>query len=322
MNEQVMNELKNFIFTQSKKGYEKCFWAKSNCYQDSIRAHSIQNGQILERLVCNNHVVMPVPKPNLNTGAKIEFKLVGRNQATTFTGLCGHHDSELFLPIDTNKFDIKNEEQKFLIAYRSVLRELHSRTKAAIDLQSIYQKGVEVGKFDPCNFDEPMFKATMEWMNCYTFYRYKCVYDNIYINSSFAEIEHDYIQINNRSCPIAVSSLISPINNMKFLQERLEPKYIVLNVFPLEEDTIILFSYRKSHRDDLSPYVNEIKNTSGDYQLYLLSKNILRYCENFVISPEHFNKFSTQKKDDIKDFYHATLTDFDYDCENLNLMLF
>jgi hypothetical protein len=183
----VMNELKSLIYAQSKKEYNKCLWPKSDCTENCIKAHSIQNGQILDQLASNNHVVMAVPKQNLNTGPEIEFKQVGRKQATTFTGLCQKHDSELFRPIDINEFDVSNQQQKFLIAYISVLRELHTRIKAAIDLQTfyidsqtIYQKIVELGKCDPNNLKEPRMWEAKEIINAIDFYVYKYVYDNIY----------------------------------------------------------------------------------------------------------------------------------------------
>ena len=316
--EQVTNELKNSIFNQAKKVYKKCFWPKSNCNQDSIRAHSIQNGQIFERLASNNHVIMLTAKQNLDIGPSIEFKSVGRNQATTFYGLCKQHDTELFRPIDINIFNIYNEEQKFLIAYRSVLRELHSRMKAFIDIQLLYQESNKLGiKSDHYNL------ITIEKFNkWYTFDKYKKLLDVIYSKNLYNKIEHNCIHIENRDCPLAVSSLISPTNNMKFIQEPLEPKFIIFNVFPQEKNITILFSYIKSHREHLVPYLNEIKNSSGEYQLYLLSKTIMRYCENFVISPEHFNGFTSSKTDAIKAFYYATATQIDYDCDSQDLMLF
>lgn len=317
----VMNELKNLIYTQLKKKYNKCLWPKSNCTEDCINAHSIQNGQILDQLASKDHVVMAVPKQNLNTGPEIAFKQVGRNQATTFTGLCQKHDSELFRPIDINEFDVSNQQQKFLIAYRSVLRELHTRIKAAIDLQTIYQKSVELGKCDPNNLKEPiMLDATEKIINAYEGYKYKQVYDNIYNSNSFTKIEHKCIRI-ERNCPLAVSSLFNPINSI-FPAEEAEQKFIVLNVFPQNKYTIILLSYMGDHQEDLRPYANEIINASGEYQLYLLSKTILRYCENFVISPEHFKGFSQQKIDAIKNFYLATVTQIDLDHDDQNLMLF
>jgi hypothetical protein len=262
---------------------------------------------------------MAVPTQNLNTGPEIEFQQVGRNLATTFTGLCQKHDSELFRPIDINEFDVGNQQQKFLIAYRSVLRELHTRIKAAIDLQTLYQKFVELGKCDPNNRDISEL-VTNTLANACDFYLYKQEYDKIYNSNSFTKIEHKCIRI-ERNCHLAVSSLFDPIKSI-IGRKRLKPKFIVLNVFPQKQDTIILLSYLRDHQEDLRPYANEIINASVEDQLYLLSKTILRYCENFVISPQHFNLFSQEKIDTIKNFYLATLTLIDLDHNDQNLMLF
>ncbi|WP_373533961.1 hypothetical protein [Microcoleus sp.] len=317
----VMNELKSFIYTQLSKKYNKCLWPKSDCTKDCINAHSIQNSQILDKLASNNHVVMAVARLNLDTGPEeIEFKKVGRNKATTFTGLCKKHDSELFRPIDINEFDVSNQQQKFLFAYRSVLRELHTRIKKAIDSQNIYQEFVNKKQCDPKNMDKPMLDATMAIANAYDLYKYKQIYDNIYNSNSFTKIEHECIRI-ERNCPLAVSSLFDPIKSIIWLKIP-EPKFIVLNVFPQKKDTIILLSYLGDHQKDLRPYADEIINASGEYQIYLLSKTILRYCENFVISPDHFNLFSQQKIDAIKNFYLATVTQIDIDHNDENLMLF
>ncbi|MEG3833162.1 hypothetical protein QUB53_19730 [Microcoleus sp. AT8-B4] len=317
----VMNELKNLIYTQLSNKYNKCLWPKSDCTKDCINAHSIQNSQILDKLASNNHVVMAVARLNLDTGSEeIEFKKVGRNKATTFTGLCKKHDSELFRPIDMNEFDVSNQQQKFLFAYRSVLRELHTRIKKAIDSQNIYQEFVNKKQCDPKNMDKPMLDATMAIANAYDLYKYKQIYDNIYNSNSFTKIEHECIRI-ERNCPLAVSSLFDPIKSIIWLKIP-EPKFIVLNVFPQKKDTIILLSYLGDHQKDLRPYADEIINASGEYQIYLLSKTILRYCENFVISPDHFNLFSQQKIDAIKNFYLATVTQIDIDHNDENLMLF
>ena len=59
------------------------------------------------------------------------FKSVGRNDATTFTGLCSEHDRRMFEPIDKATINVLDEEHLFLFAYRSVLRELHADATGA-----------------------------------------------------------------------------------------------------------------------------------------------------------------------------------------------
>ena len=60
-----------------------------------IRAHSIQNSQVIDLLQTNGHVI--ALRLNFSAaGPEISFDSVGRNYASTFTGLCEKHDAELF----------------------------------------------------------------------------------------------------------------------------------------------------------------------------------------------------------------------------------
>jgi len=83
-----------------------------------------------------------------------------------------------------------------------------------------------------------------------------------------------------------------------------------------------LLSYLREHQKALKPHANKIITATGEDQLYLLSKTILRYCENYVISPQHFNLFYQQKIDAIKNFSLATVRQIDLDHDDQNLMLF
>ena len=92
-----------------------------NCNQEPIRAHSIQNSGVIDLIALGGHVVAFRPSYS-SEGLEVEFKLVGRNHASTFTGLCNEHDTKLFLPLDTKPLDVTDREQLFLLAYRSVTR--------------------------------------------------------------------------------------------------------------------------------------------------------------------------------------------------------
>jgi hypothetical protein len=54
---------------------------------------------ILDQLSDNGHVIMPNMHSN-EGNAELVFAMIGRNKATTFTRLCGHHDARIFEPID------------------------------------------------------------------------------------------------------------------------------------------------------------------------------------------------------------------------------
>lgn len=101
------------------------------------RTHSIRNERVLEVLHRHDHVVVPekpldLPKTtDASAPYRRRFAEVGRNEATTFTGLCRDHDNFLFVPIENDNQLTFTSQQKFLLAYREVLRELHVSMRRA-----------------------------------------------------------------------------------------------------------------------------------------------------------------------------------------------
>ena len=71
------------------------------------------------------------------------FKLIGINKASTFTGFCQRHDTELFSPLETRPFTA-SKEQLFLLAYRALSKELYAK-RFAIRLEPLHRKG-DIGK--------------------------------------------------------------------------------------------------------------------------------------------------------------------------------
>ncbi|MBW1849662.1 MAG: hypothetical protein JRJ27_21650 [Deltaproteobacteria bacterium] len=310
------------IFKQINTKFNRCLWPGESCSDSAIRAHSIQNSGVLDLLCVDNHVIMPKAEITIEKGPNLIFEKIGRNKATTFTGLCDKHDSILFDPIDNYKFDANNEEKLFLLAYRSVLRELHTKMKTGIDIQTQYMKGCELGKFNVDAPDEPMIMAKIALAEAYTFYLYKTEFDKIYLKRNFEQIVHQVDLIKNIAPSIAVSSVLSFIDNMRHIQDRKDPKGIVLNIFPSDDGTYIIFSYRKEHENNLLPHLDRILNAEKYYKLYLVSKLILMHCENVVMSPAFYQKLSESKIELLKSFFMKNLSVDKADIENVDLYLF
>jgi hypothetical protein len=69
------------------------------CEKD-VRAHSIQNAGVFDRIADNQHLMALRPKFSA-AGPELAWQSVSRHQASTFTGLCNEHDTALFRPLDT-----------------------------------------------------------------------------------------------------------------------------------------------------------------------------------------------------------------------------
>lgn len=69
-------------------------------------------------------------------------------------------------------------------------------------------------------------------------------------------------------------------------------------------------------------YIDEIMNANEAYQKYLISKLVLRNCENIAISPSYSNSWSSDKKAEILSYFKDTMKSDLSSYENLNLYLF
>ena len=100
---------------------------KNACSGQIVRAHSVSRAACLTKIARSEHVYQI--KPDLFSETRDEianYKLVGINQASTFTGFCGRHDGEIFRSIDREEF-VASSERCFLIAYRAAAHEVFKK---------------------------------------------------------------------------------------------------------------------------------------------------------------------------------------------------
>ena len=91
-------KVSEFLATMQVR-FTKCLDPTLTCGNDAIKAHSVQNAAALSLIEEDNHVYEL--KMRIILGEPVcAFQRVGRNIASTFTGLCGQHDAEIFRPID------------------------------------------------------------------------------------------------------------------------------------------------------------------------------------------------------------------------------
>lgn len=159
---------------------------------------------------------------------ELVLERVGRKKATTFTGLCSTHDQTIFDPIDRASIDLTNDEQLFLLAHRSVLRELHAASTAAANIQRAFQEKVAL---DLVNGDIPTpegLLAVRQLDLAYDCYRYKREYDAALVARSFEAVEHLFFVESGWSPTLSVSSLFS-IDHIRADDDVVRT---VLNVYP------------------------------------------------------------------------------------------
>jgi hypothetical protein len=313
------DDLKAFFFKASKWKFRRCLVPEMTCENEAIRAHSVQNARVLDLLCRDGHVTGLVKRIDKEKGPQLSFDEIGRNQATTFTGLCAAHDAEIFRPLDAVPFDSANLQHLFLAAYRSVMRELHAVMEAVPQLQGGYQKRVQMG-LDPK--DEPSLAGmiAVEYMTkAYVTYLYKSTFDDALAKGAFADLEHDVCWFRNQRPTLAVSSLFS-LGTLPGADDWLR---VILNVFPISDtETVAIFSYRAGDAPYARTRLERILVAEGDYQKYELSKLILNSCENFVLAPEYVCQWSAEKHKAVTRFFLQSLFQDDLEKESEHFYLF
>ena len=173
----------------------------------------------------------------------IDLELIGRNEASTFTGLCSDHDSSIFRDLDNADFDPSDQNHLFLVAYRSVLREFHSLIEGATKLQSMLVKAVEDGRVSRDEPSLPMMAATEAMMRSYAFYKYRINnFDQAYVKSDLSLVTHDVAVFTNQEPTIAAStfSSLKPVIDLSGFTG------IVINVIPMPGNRLSLESGARS----------------------------------------------------------------------------
>lgn len=304
-----------FTIQNSKLG--RCLYPFLDCTNKPINAHSIQNSKTFEILQCDNHVIQLKTRFGKDLQPRLDFEPIGRNDASTFLGLCSIHDTSLFEPIDKKPLDIEDEEQLFLLAYRAVLKEFYSVWTGFMKIQKSYHKKVESGLTPGENFAKDMIP--IEWgVKAYDTHIYKMKFDEAFRDKNFSAIKHRIIKFDNQSPSIACSQMFSA-DSVEFENDVLR---IVLNVLPINKDTTVaIFSSTDKEYNLANSYLHRCFEGDDFYKKYEVSKQILRNCENFFIRPSFYEKWTADKRRLIVDYFIDTFK-YDRDDDSKEFYLF
>jgi hypothetical protein len=141
----------------------------------------------------------------------LELAKIGRNLASTFTGLCSKHDNEIFKIIDAQPLDVDSEEHLRLLAYRSVMRELHTTIEQANRFMSLDEELTRAAGTDPQAAVTLAFLYALEfYKKAHNVFRYRGKhFDTPIQQGKPPDLKHSVLELPNQTPILAVSALFS-----------------------------------------------------------------------------------------------------------------
>lgn len=304
MNKEELNRKlrKSRSFFKKDSTIKSCFHhCKEDCEGKIKQSHSIQrNGRlsIIEDEVNGNNCIYTFTSFKSSEHRLIENLVpIGKKEASTFFGFCDYHDTNLFAPIENNKFD-GSDKHLFLHSYRSYAHSYHRK----LEEQKVYndpdsefikqlnkfqvlqmKKGIELGIKDSMKHKEQIDNALDK--NDYLFFEY-LVYEKegLYpfaVSSQLSpRVTYQNIPMNNHMYEDVAWS--QPI--LTFLPDQTST-FVIIAAFPDDEKAIML--------------IDELNELSDHKLEKAITSLIIANCENTFFSPKFWNHLSKKHQKEL-----------------------
>ena len=308
------------FFEIHAKSYSRCFGPDPRCRGKIIKAHSIPNARELEALQEDGHVIT-VQLRFGKEGPRIEFRPEGRNEATTFRGLCGDHDNAIFGTFDSEEINVSDERHRFLLAYRAVVREFYMKARKAF---SITEATRNVDPSDAARFEDTEAVFAWAFEDAWSFFPVKVEYDRIYLRQAFSDLRSRVVELACAPPVFAANSLFGPS------EDRVDPKdpvasrrCLTVNVLPLVSGTSVVFSWLPAHQGFAERKLSGLLSLNAcEARRNWIAKEVLKNCENFAMKPSHFESFRPEKRAAILSFFSDNIVGPGKDSDSLDLDVF
>jgi len=287
---------------------KRCYHPQAgNSCRKYINAHSIQENKELDSIAKDGNVFQIKPEISKDR-TTYKVKSQGKGIASAFYGFCEPHDNELFGPIDTQIL-VPTSEQAFLLAYRSLCKELFSKENAInILVDSIEQVQDK--------YKREMLDGLLigNWNGLNNLYIHKESFDNKYLSQDFNDIRY-YILFFDSHPIMHFSGLTYP--DYDFHSNQLQniltnPSLLTFSSVLTQKGWSIVFSWLDESDDVCTAFIDSLEKRlfSGDNLTDLLFNFIIKSCENIAFSPDWWNSLSKNSQNKIIDLIQVRDSNF------------
>jgi SEC-C motif len=276
--------------------------APSECEGKIVKAHTIQKSGGLTRIAREGHVYAGNADLGVlkKTGGVIPFQLIGINVASTFTGFCARHDTELFRPIETEPFT-GSQEQLFLFHYRSFSRELFTKLQLQRSeiAQATYDRGLSPREQRVHQILESA-QANSTALAVRDQLEYKRKYDRLLLAGDYRSVSGLVIEF-DQTPPVLVSAALFPdfdfqgsmLQNFATMKRLDDMGYAVV---PNETGGMAILSWI-GDQPAAEGFVESLLRLPDSEMPDALLRFTFEYFENTFIKPDWWENLDTRYRD-------------------------
>ncbi|WP_305825070.1 YecA family protein [Massilia brevitalea] len=286
----------------------------AQCSPRIVSAHTISKSGSLKQIAEDGHVMgtKVTLSALIENSGKITLSKVGINKASTFTGFCARHDKQLFAPVEDHPVTL-SDQQLFLLAYRSISRELFLKEAnvRTAELMRQADQGMEEAMQFMVQQTATGFAAGVDLaLRELNFIKTKM--DEILKSSAFADMHHYVVELS--SIPfVLVSASTQPefdFNGARlqsFGRADIPMSHIIFNCISYDNAGCFVFSWIKEHHEICRKFIDSLADLEKTELANALVRFSYSFAENTWASPVWWRSRDDSVKKDISDrLQHGT----------------
>ncbi|MCP1531107.1 MULTISPECIES: SEC-C domain-containing protein [Bacillus] len=268
--------------------FKVCFGFDEKCENGFIEAHSLQNNGVLSLIAHENHVYsLDMVFHEKSLLPKLQFKKIGKNQASTFKGFCKHHDEVYFNIIEDKPYN-NTPEQNYWLAFRAHCFEAHRKYRLKKSYSNLFKQRPHATRNKQIAANYRVNELSIRDTET-DYSRFREIYEKGQFNrlESFVKILPFKIGF-TATTAVAVNVDIqgNPTIDIYNYDEKLFVPSIYISVLPKDNESIIIVSRFKEDKC----YKNLISSldacTNDDLLFSYLTHCLAEYSENIYFSPD------------------------------------
>ncbi|MFM0198561.1 hypothetical protein PQR53_01620 [Paraburkholderia fungorum] len=229
---------------------------------------------------------------------------VGISQASTFTGFCAYHDKHLFAPLEDEPITL-SDEQLFLLAYRSLARELYAKEGNAKTAELMREVDRGRDKADQIAIQTAATGyATGVDLALNELHQAKDIMDGMLASGDFAAMNHFIVELSQLPS-VLVSASTQPEfdfsgNRLQTFGSSTDPmSHIIFNCISYDAVGCFVFSWLQIHDEVCAKFIETLVGLGKHEIGNALVRFAYSFAENTWASPKWWNLLNKQARDDV-----------------------